>query len=77
MFYREIYLKQILIYSLFIKDLERYEDSPEDVGHCFVTWVSEIIYLRKYFRLNFYFRLNNFIFIMLNIVKITKHALNY
>ncbi|CAF4735102.1 unnamed protein product, partial [Rotaria magnacalcarata] len=27
--------------NLFLKDLERYEDCPEDVGHCFVTWVWE------------------------------------
>ena len=29
-------------FSLFIKDLERYADSPEDVGHCFVTWVRRM-----------------------------------
>ena len=28
--------------SLFLKDLERYADSPEDVGHCFVTWVGRV-----------------------------------
>jgi hypothetical protein len=25
---------------LFLKELEKYETLPEDVGHCFVTWVS-------------------------------------
>ena len=29
-------------FSLFIKDLERYADSPEDVGHCFVTCLRSI-----------------------------------
>jgi len=23
----------------FVKELEKYEHIPEDVGHCFVTWV--------------------------------------
>ena len=27
-------------YSVFLKELEKYETIPEDVGHCFVTWVS-------------------------------------
>ena len=27
----------------FLKELEKYETMPEDVGHCFVTWVSEEI----------------------------------
>ncbi|CAF1006794.1 unnamed protein product, partial [Didymodactylos carnosus] len=27
--------------NLFLKDLERYGDSPEDVGHCFVTWAEQ------------------------------------
>jgi len=26
--------------SVFLKELEKYEILPEDVGHCFVTWVS-------------------------------------
>lgn len=26
--------------SIFLKELENYEQLPEDVGHCFVTWVS-------------------------------------
>lgn len=25
--------------SIFLKELEKYETIPEDVGHCFVTWV--------------------------------------
>lgn len=24
--------------SIFLKELEKYETMPEDVGHCFVTW---------------------------------------
>jgi len=24
----------------FLKELEKYEMMPEDVGHCFVTWVG-------------------------------------
>ncbi len=27
-------------HSVFLKELEKYEAMPEDVGHCFVTWVS-------------------------------------
>ena len=26
--------------NIFLKELEKYETMPEDVGHCFVTWVS-------------------------------------
>uniref|UniRef100_A0A3Q2EEN0 Kalirin RhoGEF kinase b n=1 Tax=Cyprinodon variegatus TaxID=28743 RepID=A0A3Q2EEN0_CYPVA len=26
--------------SIFLKELENYEQLPEDVGHCFVTWVN-------------------------------------
>ena len=26
--------------SIFLKELEKYEQLPEDVGHCFVTWVT-------------------------------------
>lgn len=25
--------------TIFLKELEKYETMPEDVGHCFVTWV--------------------------------------
>lgn len=28
--------------SIFLKELEKYEQLPEDVGHCFVTWVSRV-----------------------------------
>lgn len=28
------------IFSIFLKELEKYEAMPENVGHCFVTWVS-------------------------------------
>jgi len=27
--------------SIFLKELEKYEQLPEDVGHCFVTWVRD------------------------------------
>ncbi len=27
--------------STFLRELEKYEAIPEDVGHCFVTWVSD------------------------------------
>lgn len=30
----------ILFSSIFLKELENYEQLPEDVGHCFVTWVT-------------------------------------
>lgn len=29
--------------SIFLKELENYEQLPEDVGHCFVTWVTTLI----------------------------------
>lgn len=28
-------------HSIFLKELEKYEQLPEDVGHCFVTWVMK------------------------------------
>lgn len=31
--------------DVFLKELEKYETMPEDVGHCFVTWVRVFIYL--------------------------------
>lgn len=27
--------------SIFIRELEKYETMPEDVGHCFVTWATK------------------------------------
>jgi len=27
--------------DVFLKELEKYEQMPEDVGHCFVTWVRK------------------------------------
>lgn len=30
----------VLCCSIFLKELENYEQLPEDVGHCFVTWVT-------------------------------------
>lgn len=35
----EIYFKNIY-FRIFLKELEKYETMPEDVGHCFVTWVN-------------------------------------
>lgn len=35
----EIYYKNIY-FRIFLKELEKYETMPEDVGHCFVTWVN-------------------------------------
>lgn len=32
----------LLLFSIFLKELEKYEQLPEDVGHCFVTWVRLI-----------------------------------
>jgi len=31
--------------NVFLRELEKYETMPEDVGHCFVVWVS---ILRRY-----------------------------
>ncbi|EGV96406.1 Kalirin [Cricetulus griseus] len=28
--------------NIFLKELEKYEQLPEDVGHCFVTWVTNL-----------------------------------
>lgn len=35
-------MKDILDFhkEIFLKELQKYEAMPEDVGHCFVTWVS-------------------------------------
>lgn len=30
------------LHSIFLKELEKYEQLPEDVGHCFVTWVTNL-----------------------------------
>lgn len=35
-----------VLHSIFLKELEKYEQLPEDVGHCFVTWVSLLIQKR-------------------------------
>lgn len=32
-----------IVCSIFLKELENYEQLPEDVGHCFVTWVRNYI----------------------------------
>lgn len=31
----------IILISIFLKELEKYESMPEDVGHCFVTWAKK------------------------------------
>jgi hypothetical protein len=31
--------------DVFLRELEKYETMPEDVGHCFVTWVSTNIFV--------------------------------
>jgi len=32
----------VFCYSVFLKELEKYETIPEDIGHCFVTWVRAL-----------------------------------
>ena len=34
--------------TIFIKELEKYETMPEDVGHCFVTWAQKFDIYVKY-----------------------------
>ncbi|XP_046401247.1 triple functional domain protein [Ischnura elegans] len=34
--------------SIFLKELEKYETMPEDVGHCFVTWAQQFDMYVKY-----------------------------
>ncbi|KAL3213716.1 hypothetical protein MRX96_035217 [Rhipicephalus microplus] len=34
--------------SIFLKELEKYETMPEDVGHCFVTWAQKFEIYVKY-----------------------------
>ncbi|CAG2064035.1 unnamed protein product, partial [Timema podura] len=34
--------------SVFLKELEKYETMPEDVGHCFVTWAQKFDMYVKY-----------------------------
>ncbi|XP_022244114.1 triple functional domain protein-like isoform X1 [Limulus polyphemus] len=34
--------------SIFLKELEKYEAMPEDVGHCFVTWAQKFEVYVKY-----------------------------
>jgi hypothetical protein len=31
--------------DVFLQELEKYETMPEDVGHCFVTWVRMNIFV--------------------------------
>lgn len=32
-------------HKIFLRELEKYETMPEDVGHCFVTWVGYFLFL--------------------------------
>lgn len=34
--------------DIFLRELEKYETMPEDVGHCFVTWVSMLVFAEAY-----------------------------
>jgi hypothetical protein len=34
--------------DVFLRELEKYETMPEDVGHCFVTWVSMLVFIKTY-----------------------------
>lgn len=45
--------------DVFLKELEKYETMPEDVGHCFVTWVKPIFII-------FY----NFIFVQIKRIEV-------
>lgn len=36
----------LFVSSIFLKELVNYEQLPEDVGHCFVTWVRVSAYSR-------------------------------
>lgn len=42
--------------GIFLKELEKYETMPEDVGHCFVTWVSIFWQADKFILILFWFR---------------------
>ena len=44
-------LEEILLFhkDIFLKELEKYEMMPEDVGHCFVTWVIPFIFIYIYY----------------------------
>lgn len=37
-----VLMSRVSLCSIFLKELEKYEQLPEDVGHCFVTWVCLI-----------------------------------
>ena len=43
-------LEEILAFhsTIFLKELEKYESMPEDVGHCFVTWATKFDSYVKY-----------------------------
>ena len=49
--------------SIFLKELEKYEQLPEDVGHCFVTWVRDMLQVFSFIlHLTFVFTTYAFIF---------------
>lgn len=39
-FFHEKFINKNIYFRIFLKELEKYETMPEDVGHCFVTWVN-------------------------------------
>ena len=43
-------MKEILEFhkDIFLKELQKYEAMPEDVGHCFVTWVCDAFLVLLY-----------------------------
>lgn len=36
----------VSVHSIFLKELVNYEQLPEDVGHCFVTWVRVSLFIQ-------------------------------
>jgi hypothetical protein len=40
--------------DIFLRELEKYETMPEDVGHCFVTWVK---FITMFFKLKIKFKI--------------------
>lgn len=39
-----VVMQYLVFCSIFLKELENYEQLPEDVGHCFVTWVISLVW---------------------------------
>lgn len=59
--------KSFCVYSIFLKELEKYEQLPEDVGHCFVTWVRDLKVVTFIFQ---------FVFVFLTTITIIHLPLN-